>query len=91
MTGNTHRRFAYTLLTLIPDFPLNTKEIQTAIRTKGIEGFIQSAGEKANELAEISRLLSQVNNNGTSRKSDGAAVGPSDAQLVAGGSSHEPS
>ena len=61
MTGKDYKQFANTILHLVPDIPLSSKEIEALIKTQGLKRFIQN---HAAGLAETTELLIRMENQG---------------------------
>jgi len=57
MDDAIYQRLADSLLSLVTDFPMDAEEIKEAIKTQGLDRFINSIGGQAFELFEIAELL----------------------------------
>ena len=64
MKNSVYREFADSLLSLTPDNPLNAEDIETTVKTKGLESFIRETSGQTSELIEIAELLICLKNGG---------------------------
>ena len=64
MNDRDCRRFAESIRPLSPDMKMSAGEIGAALKTQGLDGFIQSAGSDAAGLAEIAELLIRMDKGG---------------------------
>ena len=69
MNDRDCRRFAESLRSLSPDMKMSAGEIGAALKTQGLDGFIQSAGSHVAGLAEIAELLSRMEKEGIRHES----------------------
>ena len=58
--GAVLEAFAKTVTTLVPDLDMGEGEIQTEIRTRGVEGFALNAPDAVAELVEFAALLARL-------------------------------
>ena len=64
MDDAIYQRLANSLLSLVTDFPMDAGEIKEAIKTQGLDRFINNLGGQAFEIFEIAELLLMVGKRG---------------------------
>ena len=64
MDDAIYQRLADSLLSLVTDFPLDAEEIKEAIKTQGLDRFINNIDGQASEIFEIAELLLMVGKRG---------------------------
>jgi len=57
LNDNTYKQFANSLLSLIPDFPMNANEIEMLVKNQGLDSFISIADEYDMGISELVDLL----------------------------------
>ena len=70
MDYTLYQKFADSMLSLVTDFPMNAEEIETAIKTQGLDRFIRNISGQAFELFEIAELLLIMENGGERLESE---------------------
>jgi len=60
MDSKTIKQFADLLLTLSPNFPMTSSEIQQRLKEKGLDGLFDNADAHSASLVETVKLLSYL-------------------------------
>jgi len=60
MKNRVLREFSVAALSIDPDIPMSAKEIESTVKTFGLEHFIRKTGGHAADLAETVELLSRL-------------------------------
>ena len=64
LNDSIYKKFADSLLSLVEDIPMNAEDIETVIKTYGLESFIRESSAQTSELIEIVELLIRTKNGG---------------------------
>ena len=64
MDSQIYKRFADTIIELAPDLSMSAEEIQTLLKSDGLEQFSQAAGAQINEFVEATEIIARMETRG---------------------------